>query len=315
MQLIKHNDKNGAGLSFRHLLDSGEVTTNDITQILTLAGRYHQEARRGVRRWQDCQDYILATLFFEPSTRTRFSFEAAMLRLGGQIISLELADTARMVSGYADMIVMRHEEAGSVAGFAAHARVPIINGGDGSNEHPTQALVDLYTIQLEKGRLDNLTIGVVGDLKYSRTAHSLLNMMSLYPDNRFVLISHPSLRLGQAEKQALVEIGCMVMETDDLAHVIRELDVLYVTRVQEERFTNPKEYQAVKDAFCLRRGTLAAAKPDMIVMHALPRVNEINTEVDNLPQAKYFDQASRAIFVRMALLSLMKEHGPIAAAG
>ena len=326
MQPVKHNDKDVPRLSFRHLLESSDIKINDLTQILSLAGRYHQEARSGVRRWHDCQDYILATLFFEPSTRTRFSFESAMLRLGGQIISLEqgmssslkkgesLSDTGRVMSGYADLIVMRHAEAGSVAALAAQARVPVINGGDGANQHPTQSLADLYTIHLEKGRLDNLTIGIAGDLKYSRTVHSLMTLMSLYPNNNFILISHPSLRLEPAKKQALEKSGCKVIETTNLTKVTRELDVLYVTRVQEERFPNREEYQAVKDEFCIRPETLATAKPDMILMHALPRVNEIHPAVDDLPQAKYFEQASRAVFVRMALLSLLKERGPIVAA-
>jgi len=326
MQPVKHKDKDVSRLSFRHLLDAHDVKLGDLTQILALAGRYHQEAKSGVRRWHDGQDYILATLFFEPSTRTRFSFESAMLRLGGQIITLEqgmssslkkgesLADTARMVSGYADLIVLRHDEVGSAAEFAGLASVPVINGGDGANQHPTQALADLYTIQLEKGRLENLTIGIVGDLKYSRTAHSLLTLMSLYPKNNFVLISHPSLRLDPAQKQELEKNGCNVKETTDLMGSIRDLDVLYVTRVQAERFPSREDYEVVKDEFCVRVETIAAAKPDLTLMHALPRVNEIHPDVDNLPQAKYFEQAGRAVFVRMALLSLMKENGPITVA-
>ncbi len=272
MQPLKHKGKDLSELSFRHLLDAHDVKPADLTKILALAGRYHQEAKSGVRRWHDGQDYILATLFFEPSTRTRFSFESAMLRLGGQIITLEqgmssslkkgesLSDTARMVSGYADLIVIRHDEVGSAAEFAGLASVPVINGGDGANQHPTQALADLYTIQLEKGRLDGLTIGIVGDLKYSRTAHSLLNLMSLYPKNNFVLISHPSLRLEPAQKLELEKSGCKVRETTDLPGAIRDLDVLYVTRVQGERFPNRGDYEAVKDEFCIRVETIAAAR-------------------------------------------------------
>lgn len=323
MQTVKHKGQAVAALSFRHLLDAHDVNPEDLTKILTLAARYHQEAKGGVRRWHDGQDYILATLFFEPSTRTRFSFESAMFRLGGQVITLEqgmssslkkgesLVDTARMVSGYADLVVLRHDEVGSAAEFASLATVPVINGGDGANQHPTQALADLYTIQIEKGRLDNLTIGIVGDLKYSRTAHSLLTLMSLYPKNNFVLISHPTLRLDPAQKQELEKNGCKVTETADLTSVIRELDVLYVTRVQAERFPSRQDYEAVKDEFCVRPETVVAARPDLTIMHALPRVNEIHEDVDNLPQAKYFAQAGRAVFVRMALLSLMKERKPI----
>jgi aspartate carbamoyltransferase catalytic subunit len=325
MPSVKHKSNDVSALSFRHFLDAHDAKPDDVTKILTQAARYHREAKSGVRRWHEADGYILATLFFEPSTRTRFSFESAILRLGGQIITLEqgmssslkkgetLPDTARMVSEYADLIVIRHDEVGSAAEFAGLASVPVINGGDGANQHPTQALADLYTIQVEKGRLDNLTIGIVGDLKYSRTAHSLLTLMSLYPRNNFVLISHPSLRVDPAQKQELEKNGCTVVETADLPGVIRELDVLYVTRVQAERFPSREDYEAVKDEFCVRVETVATARPDLTIMHALPRVNEIHFDVDNLPQAKYFAQASRAVFVRMALLSLMKENGPITA--
>jgi aspartate carbamoyltransferase catalytic subunit len=324
MPNIKHNIENAQKLSFRHLLESSDVSKNDLTHILALAAQYHQQAKNGMRGWTDCQGYILATLFFEPSTRTRFSFESAMLRLGGQVLTLEqgmssslkkgesMHDTGRIVSGYADMIVMRHANAGSPHALAKGAIVPVINGGDGPNQHPTQSLADLYTIQLEKGRLDNLTIGIAGDLKYSRTVHSLTELMSLYPNNKFVLISHPSLRLAADKRKELEKNGCTVKETDKLTDVIGDLDVLYVTRVQEERFAYPEEYAEVKDAFRISREGLAKAKPTLTVMHPLPRVNEIDADVDALPQARYFEQASRAVFVRMALLSLIKGSGAIA---
>lgn len=304
-------------LSFQHLLSAAAVTAADLSQILSLTKRYHEENQGGIRRRTDGQEHILATLFFEPSTRTRFSFETAMLRLGGQVISLEqglsssakkgesLEDTGRIVSGYADIVVVRHPDIGSAAAFARHATVPVINGGDGAGEHPTQSLADLYTIQHEKGRLDNLSIGIVGDLKNSRTVHSLLTMLALYPQNTFTLISHPSLRLDADYKQALHKKGCTLLETEDLTAALPNLDVLYVTRVQAERFSAPQEYDAVKDAYCIRPETLTIAKPDMILMHPLPRVNEIDPAVDAMPQAKYFAQAERAVFVRMALLTLM----------
>lgn len=320
MAQVKHKDQKA--LSFRHLIESRQVTRDDVFQILSMAERYRTEANQGVRRWNDADGYILATLFFEPSTRTRFSFETAMLRLGGQIISLEaglssslkkgesLSDMGRVMSGYADMIVMRHPEAGSAAEFSQTALVPVINGGDGANQHPTQSLADLYTIQIEKGRLDNLTIGVMGDLKHSRTVHSLLSLLNLYPGNRFVLISHPSLRLDKNDYGGLSN----VTETAELSQVISGLDILYVTRVQEERFADKAAYAKVKDDFILRPEALLAAKKDMTLMHALPRVNEIHRDIDRTTQARYFEQAGRAVFVRMALLSLMKESGPILAA-
>lgn len=315
-RLFKHNSKQTALLSFTHLLDAQQIATNDLTKIFFLAEQYQHEAERGVRRRHDCEGYILATLFFEPSTRTRFSFETAMLRLGGEVISLEqglssslkkgesFADMGRVMSGYADMIVMRHPDAGSVAAFSERALVPVINGGDGANQHPTQALADLYTIQHEKGRLDNLTIGIIGDPKHSRTAHSLISLISKYPGNRFILISHPSLRL---DTRAFKQNGCEIEEVENLTQVIQELDVLYVTRIQEERFSHPEEYQEIKGRYSIRRQNLVDAKTDIILMHPLPRVNEIHPEIDNLPQAKYFEQADCAVFVRMALLSLLKE--------
>lgn len=325
MRRVKHKNKKSAdkkGLSFRHLIDAKDLNRDDVEKILSLAARYHFEAEDGERRWKDAKGHILATLFFEPSTRTRFSFESAMLRLGGEVISLEqgsssstrkgetLSDTARVVSAYADIVVIRHPEAGSAAKFAKGALVPVINGGDGANQHPTQSLADLYTIRLAQGRLENLTIGVLGDLKNSRTAHSLLTLLSLYPKNKYVLISHPSLQLPREDKAGLAA----AVETADLQSVIDKLDVLYVTRVQEERFADKAEYARVKNSFILTPESLKKAKKNMTLMHALPRVNEIHPDVDKLPQAAYFEQAGRAVFVRMALLTLMKRDAPLVAA-
>jgi len=305
-----------AELSFRNLIDANQITKEDALHILALAKEYHEGSLKGKKQLDICHGNILATLFFEPSTRTRFSFEAAMLRLGGQVISLEkaettsikkgetLADTARIMSGYADMIVMRHPKEHSVASFAEYASVPVINAGDGANQHPTQALVDLYTIYREKGRLENLTIGFMGDLKYSRTVYSLLTVLSPYQNN-FIFISSPPLRISDERKKVLTKHNSKIKEVENLGEVIGDLDILYATRVQSERFVTKKEYDAVKDSYCLRKKDLVKAKKEVIILHPLPRVNEIHPEVDTLPNAKYFEQAANGVFPRMALLSLM----------
>lgn len=305
-------------LSFKNLLDANQITKEDALRILALAKEYHEGSLKGTKQLDICRGNILATLFFEPSTRTRFSFESAMLRLGGQVISLEneettsikkgetLADTARIMSGYADMIVMRHPKEHSVASFSEYASVPVINAGDGANQHPTQALVDLYTIYREKGRLENLTIGFMGDLKYSRTVYSLLTVLSPYQNN-FIFISPLSLGISAEKKDLLSKHSSKIKEVSNLDGVIGDLDVLYVTRVQGERFDTKEEYDAVKDSYCLGKKDLVKAKKDVIIMHPLPRVNEIHPEVDSLPNAKYFEQAANGVFVRMALLSLMKK--------
>lgn len=307
-----------SSLSFRNLLDANQITKGDALHILALAKEYHEGSLKGKKQWDICRGNILATLFFEPSTRTRFSFESAMLRLGGQVISLEnaettsikkgetLADTARIMSGYADMIVMRHPKEHSVAAFAGHASVPVINAGDGANQHPTQSLVDLYTIYCEKRRLENLTIGFMGDLKYSRTVYSLLTVLSPYQNN-FIFIAPPSLRISNERKNMLAKQNSNIREVENLDEAIGDLDVLYVTRVQGERFDTKEGYDAVKNSYCIGKIDLVKAKKDVIIMHPLPRVNEIHPEVDALPNAKYFEQAANGVFARMALLSLMKK--------
>ncbi len=304
-------------LSFKHLIDVDHITRKDALLILALAKEYHEGSLKGKKQWDTCQGQILATLFFEPSTRTRFSFETAMLRLGGQIITLENADTssikkgeslsdmARIMSGYADMIVMRHPKEYSVASFAEYASVPVINAGDGANQHPTQALVDLYTIYREKGRLENLTIGFMGDLKYSRTVFCLLNLLSYYKNN-FIFIAPPSLRISDERKNILAKHSSSIREVENLNEVIDELDILYATRVQGERFATKEEYDVVKNSYCIGKKDFVNAKKDVIIMHPLPRVNEIHPDVDTLPNAKYFEQAANGVFVRMALLSLIK---------
>ena len=308
-----------AELSFHHLLDAEQIQKSDIEKLFALAEKYRSTAPKKILAEGDCRGYIFATLFFEPSTRTRFSFESAMLRLGGQLVTLEsagsssakkgesLADMSRVMSKYAHMIAMRHPEVGSVAEFAKYAEVPVINAGDGSNQHPTQSLVDMYTIFCEKKRLTNLKIGFLGDLKYGRAARSLLKVLSNYSDNHFVLISHPSLTLEQAKIQELKKSKCSVEETSELEAAIKDLDILYVTRVQKERFESEQEYDKVKNAYQVNKKILSNAKSDMIILHPLPRVNEIDPEVDTMPQAKYFKQVEYGLFVRMALLSLIKK--------
>lgn len=298
-------------LSFRHLLDSNQIQESDLEKLFTLADEYHKKPE------PDCKHKILATLFFEPSTRTRFSFESAMHRLGGRVLSLEngetssvkkgesLNDTGRIVSNYADIIVMRHPKIGSVNELAEFAHVPIINAGDGSNQHPTQSLVDVYTIFREKKTLDGLRIGILGDLKHGRAVHSLMTLLTRYKNNHFTLISHPSLGLDEESKKEFEGHGCKFEETSNLEEGVKNLDVLYVTRTQFERFDNDHKFKDFKDSYCINKKVLSSAKKDMIVMHPLPRTGEIDPEVDELPQAKYFAQANYAVFIRMALLSLM----------
>ncbi len=306
-------------LSFYHLLDASQIKENDIQKLITLAEEYRRNGHKANFQNSPCSGLILATLFFEASTRTRFSFESAMYRLGGQVITLEqgesssvkkgetLADTGRILSNYADIIAMRHPQKGSVDELAKYAKVPVINAGDGDNQHPTQSLVDIYTIFCEKKRLNNLKIGIIGDLKHGRAVHSFLTLMSRYSDNKFTLLSHPSLVLDHKMKSNFEANGCKINETTNLEAAITDLDILYVTRIQEERFTDKNEFEKVKNIYRLNKQTLTHARQDMIIMHALPRVNEIDLEVDDTLQAKYFEQAGYGVYVRMALLSLMKK--------
>lgn len=306
-----------AKLSFKHLLDASQIKETDIKKLITLAEKYRLQSHKKTFKDADCEGLVLATLFFEPSTRTRFSFESSMQRLHGQVITLEygesssvkkgetLSDTGRIISNYADIVVMRHPDIGSVAELTQYATIPVINAGDGSNQHPTQALADVYTIFCEKKKLNNLKIGIVADLKYGRAVNSLLTLMSRYSGNQFTLISHPSLALDKEKKHNFEASGCHIKETSDLTSAIEDLDILYVTRVQQERFSDPHEYKKVKNLYRIDKKILSKAKKDMIIMHPLPRINEIDTEVDSLPQAKYFTQANYAVYMRMALLSLM----------
>jgi aspartate carbamoyltransferase catalytic subunit len=272
-----------------------------------------------------CRHKKLATLFFEPSTRTRLSFEAAMYELGGNVLSVpdggsssaakgeSVADTAKTVSCYADIIAMRHPKEGAPLVAANNATVPVINAGDGGHNHPTQTLTDLLTISREKGRLENLTIGVCGDLKFGRTVHSLIEAMSRYTGIKFVLISPEELKLPSYVKKDIIQKNHIdYKQTTDLEAVLPELDVLYMTRVQRERFLSEEEYLRLKDSYILTPEKMQKAKSDMIVMHPLPRVNEISVAVDDDPRACYFRQALNGKYIRMALiLMLLKEAGTL----
>ena len=267
-----------------------------------------------------CKRKKLATLFFEPSTRTRLSFEAAMLELGGNVISMasaasssaskgeSVADTAKVISCYADIIAMRHPKEGAALVAANNASIPVINAGDGGHCHPTQTLADLLTIYREKGRLNNLTVGFCGDLKFGRTVHSLINALSRYTGIKVVLISPDELKLpSYVKKDVLEKKGIPYTQTTSLEEAMPELDVLYMTRVQRERFFNEADYIRLKDTYILTPDKLVPAKKDMIVMHPLPRVNEISVAVDDDPRAMYFPQAKNGMFIRMALILKMLE--------
>ena len=267
-----------------------------------------------------CKYKTLATLFFEPSTRTRLSFEAAMLELGGRVLGFSeassssaakgesVADTIAVVSGYSDIIAMRHPKEGAPIVAKTKATVPIINAGDGGHNHPTQTLTDLITIKREKGHFDNLTIGLCGDLKFGRTVHSLIAAMSRYSGNRFVLISPEELKVPSYVKNTYIKAkGIPYEQTTALENVIEKLDVLYMTRVQRERFFNEEDYLRLKDCYVLTPEKMAMAKKDLIVLHPLPRVNEISVAVDEDPRACYFRQARYGKFIRMALIMKLLE--------
>ena len=268
-----------------------------------------------------CKRTKLATLFFEPSTRTRLSFEAAMLELGGNVISMasaasssaskgeSVADTAKVISCYADIIAMRHPKEGAALVAANNASIPVINAGDGGHCHPTQTLADLLTIYREKGRFDNLTVGFCGDLKFGRTVHSLINALSRYTGIKIVLISPDELKLpSYVKKDVLQKNGIEYVQTTDLESVMPELDILYMTRVQQERFFNEEDYLRLRDSYILDLAKLETAKPDLCILHPLPRVNEIAVAVDADPRACYFKQVLNGKYMRMALiLKLLKE--------
>jgi len=304
-------------LSGRSVLRADQFTKPEIERVLEVAAACAKALAAG-KPLATLRGKLLATLFFEPSTRTRLSFEAAMLRLGGQVISVaeaksssaakgeSLADTIRTVGGYADVIVLRHPEIGAAEEAARVSRVPILNAGDGAGQHPTQSLLDLYTIRSEQGRVDGLRIALVGDLKNGRTVHSLADLLANYGAS-FLFVSPSALRMPAAIVERLRGKGIPVAETDDLAEAIRTADVLYMTRIQKERFADPAEYERLKGAYILDRAALKPAKPSITILHPLPRVNEIDLDVDDLPGAAFFRQSANGVPVRMALLSLVLE--------
>lgn len=303
-------------LKGRDILAIGDLTKEEILLILEQAARFEEECKQ-TPRLNLLDGRILATLFYEPSTRTRLSFESAMLRLGGGVISVadamksssatkgeSLSDAARVVSGYAHVIVQRHPAVGSAQEAAAGATVPVINAGDGVGEHPTQALLDLYTIRRERGQLDGLRICLAGDLKNGRTVHSLARALAYW--NVVLTLAAPQALAMPAEiVTELRQKGLSVAETEDLAAAMAASDVLYVTRVQRERFADPAEYERLKGSYVVDRALIAHTNPDITVMHPLPRVDEIATDVDTLPNAAYFRQAENGVWVRMGLLALV----------
>ena len=296
----------------KHLIDIKELSVEEIDELIKVAkdiiahpNEYHEK----------CKYKKLATLFFEPSTRTRLSFEAAMMELGGNVIGFSeassssaskgesVSDTVKIVGGYSDIIAMRHPKEGAPLVASLKSDVPIINAGDGGHNHPTQTLTDLLTISCEKNRLDNLTIGLCGDLKFGRTVHSLITAMSRYKNIKFVLISPEELKLPEYVKEDILDKNnIQYVETNDIEEYLGDLDILYMTRVQKERFFNEEDYLRLKDYYILNKEKLEKAKKDLCILHPLPRVNEISVEVDDDPRACYFKQARYGKYIRMALI-------------
>lgn len=299
----------------KYLIDPMDLSVEEIDELINIANDIIKDRTR----YQDvCRHKILATLFFEPSTRTRLSFESAMLSLGGSVLGFSSAsntsaskgesvsDTISVVSSYCDIIAMRHPKEGAPLVATRKSTVPLINAGDGGHNHPTQTLTDLLTIYREKGRLDNLTIGFCGDLKFGRTVHSLTKAMSRYKNIKFVFIAPPELKIPEYLKHDLLDAKNLdYKEAETIEEVIEDLDILYMTRVQKERFFNEQDYIRLKDTYILDLKKLEKSKSDLIVMHPLPRVNEIAIEVDDDPRAKYFDQVQNGRFMRMALILKM----------
>ena len=301
----------------RSLIDILDFTPAEIDELIAVANDIIANPDKYCDK---CKRKKLATLFFEPSTRTRLSFEAAMMELGGNVLGFSeaqssssskgesVADTAKTVSCYADIIAMRHPKEGAPLVAANNASIPVINAGDGGHNHPTQTLTDLLTISREKGRLNNFTIGFCGDLKFGRTVHSLITALSRYEGINVVLISPEELKLpSYVKKDVLQKNSIPYKQTESLEEVMPELDVLYMTRVQRERFFNEEDYLRLKDSYILDKAKMEKAKDDMIVLHPLPRVNEISTEVDDDPRACYFRQAHYGKFIRMALIMKLLE--------
>jgi len=296
----------------KHLLNPLDLTTNELTEILDLANDIEQNPAKYA---QSCKGKKLATLFYEPSTRTRLSHEAAMLNLGGSIMGFSsadsssaskgesVADTIRTISCYADICAMRHPKEGAPMVASEYSSIPLINAGDGGHQHPTQTLTDLLTIRSLKGKLENMTIGLCGDLKFGRTVHSLIHALVRYPNIRFLLISPEELRLpSYIREDVLAKNNIPFQEVVRLEEAIPELDLLYMTRVQKERFFHEEDYVRMKDFYVLDAKKMMTAPEDMLILHPLPRVNEIATEIDSDPRAAYFKQVQYGVYVRMALI-------------
>ena len=296
----------------RHLIDIMDLSVSEIDEMIAVAKDIIAKPEEYCEK---CKGKKLATLFFEPSTRTRLSFEAAMYELGGNVLGFSeaqsssaakgesVADTIRTVGAYADIIAMRHPKEGAPVVASAKSTVPVINAGDGGHNHPTQTLTDLLTISREKGRLDNMTVGLCGDLKFGRTVHSLITAMSRYQNVKFVLIAPEELRIPEYLKQeVLVKNNMDFVETTDLESAMPELDILYMTRVQRERFFNEQDYLRLKDSYILTPDKLNNAKADLAILHPLPRVNDISVAVDEDPRARYFEQVLNGKYIRMALI-------------
>lgn len=301
----------------KHLIDIKDLSVEEIDELIEIAKDIIKYPEKYSEK---CKGKILATLFFEPSTRTRLSFESAMLRLGGNVLGFSeansssaakgesVSDTIKVVGEYSDIIAMRHPKEGAPVVASAKSIVPIINAGDGGHNHPTQTLTDLLTIKCEKGRFDNLTIGVCGDLKFGRTVHSLITAMIRYKNVKFILISPDELKIPEyLKKEVLDRNNVEYIETQNIEKYINELDILYMTRVQKERFFNEADYIRLKDLYILDEEKLENAKKDLCIMHPLPRVNEISVKVDEDPRACYFKQAEYGKFIRMALILKLLE--------
>ncbi len=304
----------------RHLLSPLDFSIKELDELMNLANDMENNPQKYSAC---CQGKKLATLFYEPSTRTRLSFEAAMLNLGGSVLGFSSADSSSAAKGesvsdtiqvigcYADICAIRHPKEGAATVAAVKSKIPVINAGDGGHQHPTQTLTDLLTIRSLKGRLDNLTVGICGDLKFGRTVHSLINALSRYTNIRFVLISPNELRIPDyVRDNVLREKNIPFEEVEDLECSISKLDILYMTRVQKERFFNEEDYIRLKDCYILTKKKLAMAKEDTLILHPLPRVNEISVEIDDDPRAVYFKQAQYGVYIRMALiLTLLGQEG------
>lgn len=300
-------------LKGRHLIDPDDFSIDELNEVLELGVKMTENRERYSRV---CEGKILGTLFYEPSTRTRLSFESAMMRLGGKVLGFSdagsssvskgesVADTIRVLSTYADVLVMRHPKEGAPLLASEYSSVPVINGGDGGHQHPTQTLTDLLTIKKLRGDVRGMTVGFCGDLKFGRTVHSLASTLARFPEIKFVFIAPSELKFPAHLIEKIRETKNLdILETEDLEAVMDDLDILYMTRIQKERFFNEADYMRLKDSYILTRNKLVNARKDLLVMHPLPRVNEIAYDVDDDPRAAYFKQAEFGIYIRMALMA------------